>query len=122
MSSAISSRTGDPNRLRAQFSFERLQQVLVTVLFDLVVGVAGDAERVVLHDFHAGEEHRKEGGDQFFHRQIPDHPRPSLPSVAPTAFEFDEAVDVVGHLDPGEMLAPSSGCFTVTARFRASTR
>ncbi|MGV0601228.1 UDP-glucose 4-epimerase GalE, partial [Mycolicibacterium pulveris] len=34
--------------------FQRLQQVLVAVLLDLEVRVAGDAERVMLHDLHAG--------------------------------------------------------------------
>ena len=52
-----------------QFAFQRLQQILVAVLFDLEVGVAGDAERVVLDDLQAGEQHRQEGRDQFLHRQ-----------------------------------------------------
>ena len=49
-------RTEPPSR---QFAFERLQQILVAVLFDLEVGVAGDPEGVVLHDLEAGEQHRR---------------------------------------------------------------
>ena len=56
-----------------QFALERLQQVLVAVLFDLEIRVAGDAERVVLDDLQAGEQHRQERGDQFLHRQEPHH-------------------------------------------------
>ena len=64
-----------------QLPFERLQQVFVAVLFDLEIRVAGDAERVVLDDLQAGEQHRQERRDQFLHRQEPhDRASPSRPS------------------------------------------
>ena len=87
-----------------QFALERLQQVLVAVLFDLEVGVAGDAERVMLDDLQAGEQHRQERRDQFLHRQ---EPAPTSPSSRLS--QLDEAVDVVGHLDSGEVLAAVLG-------------
>ncbi len=37
-----------------QFTFQRLQQIFVAVFLDLHVGVAGDAEDVMLDDLHAG--------------------------------------------------------------------
>ncbi len=88
-----------------QFSLERLQQILVAVLFDLEVGVAGDAERVVLDDVQAGEQHRR--GTP---RSAPPSAGTAPPSdVAFAARQFDEAVDVVGHLDSGEVLAAVVG-------------
>ncbi|COX53678.1 Uncharacterised protein [Mycobacterium tuberculosis] len=62
---------------------------------------------MVLDDFHTREKHRKEGRDQLLHRQGPQRgpafgPRSFLAGL--TCSEFDEAVDVVGHLDPREML------------------
>ncbi len=84
-----------------------MQQVFVAVLFNLVVGVAGNAERVVLDDFHAGEKHRKEGRDQLLHWQVPDYRAVRRSPAA--LIEFDEAVDVVGHLDPGEVLCAVVG-------------
>ena len=39
-----------------QLALQRLQQVLVAVLLDLEVGVAGDPEQVVLDDLHAREQ------------------------------------------------------------------
>ena len=84
-----------------QFALERLQQVLVAVLFDLEVGVAGDAERVMLDDLQAGEQHRQEGRDQLLHRQEP--------QLTVSAVQFDEAVDVVGHLDSREVLTAVIG-------------
>ena len=54
--SSTSRRTGGPNRRRMQLLLERLEQVLGVVLLDLEVLVAGDAERVVLQDLHAGEQ------------------------------------------------------------------
>ena len=38
-----------------QFALERLQQVLVAILFDLEISVASNAERVMLDDLHTGE-------------------------------------------------------------------
>ena len=54
-----------------QFTFKRLQQIFVAVLFDLEVRVAGDAERVMLDDLQTGEQHRQERRDQFLHREEP---------------------------------------------------
>ena len=101
MSSATSSRTGEPNRLPGQFPLERLQQIFVAVLFDLEIRIAGDAERMVLDDLQAGEQHRQERRDQLLHRQEP--------QCAVAAVQLDEAVDVVGHLDSGEVLAAVVG-------------
>ena len=39
-----------------QLALQGLQQVLVAVLVDLQLGVAGDPEQVALEDLHAGEE------------------------------------------------------------------
>ena len=39
-----------------QLPLQRLQQVLVAVVVDLELGVAGDPEQVVLDDLHAGEQ------------------------------------------------------------------
>ena len=64
-----------------QLPLQRLQQVLVAVLVDLEVGVAGDPEQVVLDHLHAGEELAQVGGDQVLERQEP-HRRGSSP-VAP---------------------------------------
>ena len=83
-----------------------MQQVLVAVLFDLVVRVAGNAECVVLDDLHAREQHRKEGRDQLFGWQVADY---GPPVGLLGAVEFDEAIDVVGHLDPGEVLCAVVG-------------
>ena len=87
-----------------QFALERLQQVFVAVLLDLEVRVAGDPERVVLDDLQAGEQHRQERGDQLLHRQEAHHVGRAFAAV-----ELDEAVDVVGHLDSGEVLAAVVG-------------
>ena len=104
MSSDTSSRTGEPNRRAGQLAFERLQQVLVAIFVDFHIGVAGDAERVVLGDLHPGEQHRQEGGDQLFHREEPHHALDAC-----TAAELDEPIDIVGHFDPGEVLAAVVG-------------
>lgn len=82
-----------------QFAFESLQQILVAILFDLEVGVAGDPECVVLDDLQPREQHRQERRDEFLHRQEPHHGRPVGRSA-----QLNEAPDVVGHLDPGEVL------------------
>jgi hypothetical protein len=54
MSSTTSSRTAGPEAAPGQLALQRLQQVLVPVLLDLDVGVAGDAERVVPDHLEAG--------------------------------------------------------------------
>ena len=51
-----------------QLLLERLEQVLGVVLLDLEVLVAGDPERVVLQDLHAGEELVEVGGDDVLER------------------------------------------------------
>ena len=66
-----------------QLAFQRLQQVLVAVLLDLEVGVAGDPEGVVLDDLHAGEQHRQERRDQLLHRQ--ERATPPGPSRGPSS-------------------------------------
>ena len=83
-----------------QFALECLQQILVAVLLDLEVGVAGDPEGVVLDDLQAGEQHVQERRDQLFHRQEAESSRANR-----SRLDADEPVDVVGHLDPGEVLA-----------------
>ena len=108
MSSATSRRTGDPNRRRASSRSSALQQILVAVLLDLDVGVAGDPERVVLDDLQAREQHRQECRDQFLHRQEP-HGALAVLVACPRARQFDEPVDVVGHLDSGEVLGAVLG-------------
>ncbi len=77
-----------------EFSFQRLQQILVTVLLDLEVRVTGDPEDLVLDDLHAREELRLMRGDQVLDRQ----------EVVRAAAHSDEAVDVAGHLQPRESL------------------
>ena len=60
----------------------------------------------MLDDFQPGEQHRQEGGDQLFHRQEAHHIRCALP-----AGQLHKTVDVVGHLDSGEVLAAVVGVF-----------
>ena len=54
-----------------QLPLQRLQQVLVAVLVDLELGVAGHPEQVVLDHLHAGEELAQVRGDQLLDRQEP---------------------------------------------------
>ncbi len=54
-----------------QLALQRLEQVLVAVLVDLEVGVAGDPEQVALDHLHAGEQLPEVGGDQVLDRQEP---------------------------------------------------
>ena len=79
-----------------QLPFQGLEQVLVAVLVDLHLGVAGDPEQVALDHLHAGEQLPQVHRDQVLHRQ---HPHARLVPVDP-----DEAGHVVGHLHPGEQL------------------
>lgn len=92
-----------------QLPFQRLQQIFVAVLLDLHVGVAGDAERVVFDDLHAREQQRQERRDQFLHRQKPDDAAVFALGARSRRREFNEAIDVVGHLDAGEVLAAVLG-------------
>ncbi len=52
-----------------EFPLECLQEVLVAVLLDLEVGVAGDPEGVVLDDLHPREQHVEVCRDEFFERK-----------------------------------------------------
>ncbi len=96
-----------------QLPFQRLQQVLVAVLLDLEVGVAGDPERVVLDDLHAGEQHRQVRRDQVLQRQEPHHRRP-----CPRGGRARRSGRTLsGTLTRAKCWPPSSGSLTVTARF-----
>ncbi|CAM5702535.1 hypothetical protein MAUB1S_04071 [Mycolicibacterium aubagnense] len=59
-------------------------------------------------DLQPREQHRQECGDQFFHRQIP---HAGLDAVArrPRLGQLDEPIDVVRHLDSGEVLGAVLG-------------
>ena len=93
-----------------QLPLQRLEQVLVAVLVDLHLGVAGDPEQVALDHLHAGEQLPEVGGDQLLDRQEP-HARLSRS-------DRDEPGHVVGHLDPGEQLRRRRpGRAPTTARF-----
>ena len=87
---------GRPELAPHQLALERLQEVLVAVLLDLEVGVARDAEQVVLDDLHAREQHRQVLGDEVLDRQ-------ELGLDGRLRHDH-EARDVVGHLDPREAL------------------
>ena len=68
---STSSRTTRPNLAApAQDRLDRLEQVLVFVL-ELEVGVAGDPERVVREDLHAGEQRVEVGRDDLLERHEP---------------------------------------------------
>ena len=92
-----------PEPAAGQLAFQRLQQVLVAVLLDLEVGVAGDPERVALGHLHAGEQLRQVRGDQVLERQEVSTRRRVLGG------DPDQARHVVGHLDPGEPLGTALG-------------
>ena len=78
-----------------QFPLQRLQQVLVAVLLDLEVGVAGDPEQVVGEDLQAGEELGELRGDEVLERQ---EGRRRVGGG-----HRDEPGHVVRHLDPREV-------------------
>src|SRR6202007_2183220 len=88
-----------------QLPLERLQEILVAIFVDLEIGVASYAERVVLDDLHARKQRREEGRDQLLHRQEADF----LAVGAWPLVELNEPIDVVGHLDSGEVLAAVLG-------------
>ncbi len=52
-----------------QLPFQGLQQILVPVVVDLELGVAGDPEQVVLDDLHTREQLAEMGRDQLLERQ-----------------------------------------------------
>ena len=95
-----------------EFTFERLKQIFVAILFDLEVCVARDAEGVVLHDLHAREQMSEIGGDQIFHRQE-DRGAMSFAVGVRTrrhqSIDTNESIDVVGHLDSREVFAALAG-------------
>ena len=79
-----------------QLVLDRLQQV-GGVVGDLQVGVAGDAEGVVVDDLHAGEERVEVVGDHLLER----HERDALGALA--GLGGDEAgEDLGGDLHAGE--------------------
>ena len=84
-----------PEPPAGQLALQRLQQVLVAVLLDLDVGVAGHPEQVVGHDVQAREELREVGGDEVLERQEGRRPvgRP----------DGHEPGHVVRDLHPGEV-------------------
>ena len=112
MVSVTSSRTAGTEPAAGQLALQRLQEVLVAVLLDLHVGVAGDPEQVVRDDLQAGEELGQVRGDEVLERQ--ERRRPAGRA------DRDEPRHVVGHLDPGEVARPVSGSRTDTARFSDS--
>ncbi len=89
-----------PEPAARQLPLQRLEQVLVAVLLDLQVGVAGDAERVDLRDLHAGEELVEVRRDEVLDRQE----RDVVAVAAGRGGHAHQARHVVGHLDPGEPL------------------
>ena len=88
-----------PEPAPRQFPFQRLQQVLVAVLLDLQVGVAGHPEQVMLDDLHPGEQRAQVCRDEFLQRQEAVRPAAGL--------DGHQARHVVGYLDPGEQLLPA---------------
>ena len=91
-----------------QLPLQGLQQVLVAVLVDLELGVAGDPEQVVLDDLHAGEELPEVGGDQLLDRQEPDAGRRRRPAVAPRT----KRGTLLGTLTRANSSGPPSGSRT----------
>jgi hypothetical protein len=89
-----------------QLPLQRLQQVLVPVLVDLDIGVAGDPEQVVLDHLHAREQQLQMRRDQLLQRQERGGP---VVRVGVGAAGHDEPGHVVRHLHPGELLRPAAG-------------
>jgi hypothetical protein len=81
-----------------QLPLEGLQQVLVAVLLDLEVGIAGGPEDVVLADLHSGEQFAKVRGDQLLQRQERRRSRRAA------RLDANQPRHVVRHLDAGEPL------------------
>ena len=81
-----------------QDRFDRGQQIVGLVLFDLDIGVARDPEEVVRQQVHAGEQLIQVGRDDFLERHEP-------LSVG----QLDEAWDVGWHLDARELPHPGHG-------------
>ncbi len=80
-----------------QLLLERLEQVLGVVLLDLEVLVAGDPERVVGDELHAGEQQVEVSRDDLFERH------------EPAGVGFHPAVDDRRDLDPGEVVLARLG-------------
>ena len=83
-----------------KFLLEGLQNVLRIVLFNLEVFVAGHTERVVLHDFHAGEEHVELRRDDLFKR----HEAYLFRWIVRRRVNADQARQYIGHLDAGKQV------------------
>ena len=103
-----------PEAAAGQLALERLQEVLVAVLLDVEVGVAGHPEHVVLGDGHALEEAVEVLGDEVLDGEEP-HLVVEVDPAGTRAVvdgrlagrlgaDPDQARDVVGHLDPREVL------------------
>ena len=88
-----------------EHALDRLEQVVVLVV-ELEVGVAGDAERVVGDDLHAGEQPVEVRGDHLLERHEP-----------LAVGHHEEAGEQRRDLHPGEALLAGLGVATTTARF-----
>ncbi len=87
-----------------QLLLQGRQQVLDVVLFDLEVLVAGDPERAVLADLHAGEELVQVRGDEVLERDEAGAGRPVTVGVLGDVGDHEEAGQGLWDLDPGEVL------------------
>jgi hypothetical protein len=86
-----------------QFPLQGLQQILVAILFDLEIGIAGDPEQMPFDYFHAGEELIQMCRDQVLDREKTRLVgRFDLQSDIALPGDRDESRHVVRHLDPGE--------------------
>ena len=83
-----------------QLLLQGLEQVLRVVLLDLEVLVAGDAERRVPDDVHAGEQQAQVRGDDVLERDE----RRAVVVVAVGVRDPEEPRQHRRHLDPGEVL------------------
>src|SRR6478736_9173884 len=85
----------------SELTLERLQQVLVAVLFDFQIGVARHPKEMVFDDRHAREQHRQMRGDQVLQWQ-------KLRLLSGVRYDH-ESRDVVGDLDPRKSLQVAFG-------------
>ena len=95
-----------------QLALERLQQVLVAVLLDLDVGVAGDPEDVVRDDLEAREQLRQVGADELLERQVAGR--------RPCRARGRSACTLLGTLTRAKCSTPVAGSRTSTARLSDS--
>ncbi len=87
-----------------QLLLQGLEEVLGVVLLDLEVLVAGDPERVVLHDLHPGEEVVQVGGDELLERNEAHRCERIDVAVDADRLHHDEPGQRLRHLDPSEVL------------------